>query len=161
MIMDQKTAMLLNSIKQVCTHYAQHGFWIITMILDGQFEPLQGDLSDLNIMLQTCGHDDHVPEAECHIQMLKECAWAIYNTSLFQSLPPFMIIKLIHYCTFWLDAFPHVDGVSDVLSPCAIVSSLSINHIKHCHIDYSAYAQVHEDLITLWLLAQPMPLHSS
>jgi hypothetical protein len=56
-----------------------------------------------------------------------------------------MVIELIHYCTFWLNAFPHTDGVSDILSPRAIVSGLSIDYTKHCCIEYGAHAQVHED----------------
>jgi hypothetical protein len=67
MVTNQKAQTLISSIKQVCTHYAQRGFRITTMILDGQFEPLRGNLADLNIALETCGHDNHIPEAERHI----------------------------------------------------------------------------------------------
>ena len=145
MITDQKVTTLLSSIKQVQKHYAQRGFRVVTILLDGQFEPLRGDLSDLNIALQTCARDDHIPEAERHIRTIKERARAIYNTLPFQRLPVRMIIELIHYCTFWLNAFPHADGVSDMLSPRAIMSGLGIDHNKHCRIEYGAYAQVHED----------------
>ena len=66
MITDQKTPTLLQSIKQVRNYYAQRGFRIVNIILDGQFEPMQGDLKELSILaLETCGHDNHVPEIEC------------------------------------------------------------------------------------------------
>jgi hypothetical protein len=142
MVTKQKAKTLINSIKQVCTHYAQRGFRITTTILDGQFELLQGNLADLKIAPETCGHDNHVPE---DIRTLKERVQATYNTLPFQRVPAQMVIELIHYCTFWLNAFPHTEGMSDVLSPHAIVSGLSINYTKHCCIEYGAYAQVYKD----------------
>jgi hypothetical protein len=145
MITDQKAPTLLESIKQVRNFYAQRGFRIVNCIMDGQFETLRGDLADLNIALETCGHDDHVPEIERHIRTLKERARAVYNTLPFQRLPARMIIELIHYCTFWLNAFPHADVLSDVLSPRNIVSGLGIDFNRHCKIEFGAYAQVHED----------------
>jgi hypothetical protein len=145
MVTNQKAPTLLDSIKQVRNFYAQRGFRIVNCIMDGQFETLRGELADLNIALETCGHDDHVPEIERHIRTLKERARAVYNTLPFQRLPARMIIELIYYCTFWLNAFPHPDGVSDVLSPRNIVSGLGIDFNKHCKIEFGAYAQVHED----------------
>ncbi len=145
MITNQKASTLLNSIKQVRNFYAQRAFRIVNCIMDGQFETLRGDLANLNIALETCGHDDHVPEIERHIRTLKERARAVYNTLLFQRLPARMVIELVYSCTFWLNAFPHPDGVSDVLSPRNIVSGLGIDFNKHCRIEFRAYAQVHED----------------
>ncbi len=51
--------------------------------MDGQFEPLRGDLAEIHITLNTAGHDDHVPEIERYIRgTLKERARAMYNTIL-------------------------------------------------------------------------------
>ena len=65
--------------------------------MDGQFETLQGDLAELNIGLETVGHDDHVPEIERHIRTLKEQTRAIFNS-----------LEMIYVCNFWLNAFPRV-----------------------------------------------------
>ena len=56
-----------------------------------------------------------------------------------------MIIEMIYLCNFWLNAFPHPDGVSANLSPRSIVTGRGIDFNKHCRIEFGAYAQVHED----------------
>jgi hypothetical protein len=145
MVTNQQAPTLLASIKQVRSFYAHRGFCITTIVLDGQFESLRGDLADLHMALQTCGQDDHVPVAERHIRTLKDRARALYNSLPFQRLPARMVIELIYYCTFWLNAFPHPDGVSADLSPREIVSGLGLDFTKHCRIEFGAYAQVHED----------------
>ena len=145
MVTDQKASTLLTAIKQVRDIYAQRGFRVTVAIMDGQFEPLRGDLAGLNIGLQVAGHDDHVPEVERYIRTLKERVRAIYNTLPFQTLPARLVIEMVYYCNFWLNAFPHPDGVSNTLSPRNIVTGHGIDFTKHCRIEFGAYAQVHED----------------
>ena len=45
--------------------------------MDGQFEPLQSNLVVLGTQLKTASWDEHVPEIEKQIQMIKEqtCAY--------------------------------------------------------------------------------------
>jgi hypothetical protein len=145
MVVDSNAPTLLNAMKQVQNIYAQRGFRIITAVMDGQFEPLRGDLAGINIGLQTAGHDDHVPEIERYIRTIKERARAIHNTLSFQKMPSRMIIEMVYYCNFWLNAFPHPDGISPTLSPRNIVTGHHIDFNKHCRIEFGAYAQVHED----------------
>jgi hypothetical protein len=57
-----------------------------------------------------------------------------------------MVIELVYNCYFWLNSFPHPDGVSHVLSPRTIVTGHTIDFRRHCRIEYGAYAQVHEEL---------------
>jgi hypothetical protein len=107
----------------------------MTAVMDGRFEPLCSDFAGINIGLQTTGHDNHVPEIERYIRTFKEQARAIYNTLPFQKMPARMIIKIVYYCNFWLNAFPHPDGVSQTLSPRNIV----IGH----HIDFNDVSSSH------------------
>ena len=51
---------------------SQRGFRPIYTLMDGQFEPLHGDLAEMGIQLNTVSNDEHVPEIECQIQTLKE-----------------------------------------------------------------------------------------
>ena len=47
-------------------------FEIAHLLMDGQFEPIRGDLSSLGITLNTVANDKHVPEVERYIRTLKE-----------------------------------------------------------------------------------------
>ena len=40
--------------------------------MDGQFEPLRGNLAKLGILLNTASNDEHVPEIERQIRTVKE-----------------------------------------------------------------------------------------
>ena len=113
--------------------------WMGSLSLSAATSPL------MNIALQTAAHGDHVPEVERHIRTLKERARAIYNTLPFERLPARIIIEMVYYCNFWLNAFPHQDGVSATLSPRNIVLGHGIDFSKHCRIEFGAYAQVHEE----------------
>jgi hypothetical protein len=56
-----------------------------------------------------------------------------------------MVAELIYYWVFWLNSFPARDGVSDTLSPCAIVTGSHIDFNKHCKLEFGAYVQAHEE----------------
>jgi hypothetical protein len=145
MLANRKAPTILTAIKQVRNIYLQRGFQIATMILDGEFETLRGDLAGMHIALQTASHDDHVPEIERHIRTLKERTRCIYNSLPFRRLPARIVTEMVYASTFWLNAFPHPDGVSDILSPRNIVTGLSIDFQRHCRLEFGAYTQVHED----------------
>ena len=84
-------------------------------------------------------------EIERHIRVVKERSRAIYNTVPFTRFPAQMVIEMVYNCNFWLNSFPHPDGVSAVLSPRTIVTGHTIDFERHCRIEYGAYAQVHEE----------------
>ena len=55
--------------------------------MDGQFEPLRGNLAELGIVLNTASNDEHVPEIERQIRTVKERIQAIYCTLPFKKMP--------------------------------------------------------------------------
>jgi hypothetical protein len=115
------------------------------MLMDGQFESLRADLADLRINLNTVSADEHVPEIERRIRTVKERTRCIYNTLPFQQIPPRMIIEMVYASNFWLNSFPPDDGISDVLSPRAIVAGMELNFTKHCQLEFGTYVQTHEE----------------
>jgi hypothetical protein len=52
---------------------------------------------------------------------------------------------MVYASTFWLNAFPPADGVSESLSPRAIIVALQLDYSKHCQLEFSTYAQTHEE----------------
>jgi len=42
-----------------------------------------------------------------------------------------LIVGMVYNMTFWLNCFPHKDGVYNVISPRTILTGLQIDHNKH------------------------------
>jgi hypothetical protein len=117
MLKNQKSATILAAIKQVKSIYMKRGFHLSHMLMDGQFEPIRAVLADLQITLNTVSRDEHVPEIERHIRTTKERTRCVYNTLPFRKMPARMVIEMVYSSTFWLNSFPHNDGVSKTLRP--------------------------------------------
>jgi len=56
-----------------------------------------------------------------------------------------MLVELVYFCVFWLNSFPAKDGISDILSPRAIVHGTNIDYNKHAKLEYGTYVQSHEE----------------
>jgi hypothetical protein len=113
--------------------------------MDGQFEPLRGDLAEMGIMLNTTSNNEHVPDIECYICTVKEQVRGIYNTLPFRQMPGRMIMEMVFSTVFWLNALPTRNGVSTTLSPRTIVTGATIDFNRHCQLEFGEYAQVDEE----------------
>jgi hypothetical protein len=113
--------------------------------MDGEFEPLRGELSTLGITLNTVSRGEHVPEAERRIRTLKERTRSVYNTLPFDKVPAQMTVQMVYSSNFWLNVFPPGKGVSGDHSPRELITGLEIDYNKHCQLEYGTYAQVHEE----------------
>ena len=50
----------------------------------------------------------------------------------------------VHAAVFWLNAFPHPEGVSQTLSPRAIVTGETLDYNRHVKFEFGEYVQTHE-----------------
>jgi len=98
----------------------------------------------MGIILNVTSWDEHVPEIERFIWMVKERVRAIVNTLPFKQYPNRLIVETVYNAIFWLNCFPHRDGIHPTLSPRTIISSSTINYNKHCALQFGTYVQVHE-----------------
>ena len=96
------------------------------MLMDGKFTPLKQDLAKMQITLNTVSRDEHVPEIKHCICTMKECVHFVYCSLPFKNHPKRMIVELIFAQNYWLNMFPHKDGVLQELSPQAIISGQEI-----------------------------------
>ena len=64
MLGSQTNKVILASIKQVLKIYNAQGFKVDTILADGQFEPICGEITNLGICLNTTSQDKHVLEVE-------------------------------------------------------------------------------------------------
>jgi len=51
---------------------------------------------------------------------------------------------MVHNCVFWLNSFPHKNGIHATMSPRAIMTGKRITYDKHCKLEFSTYVQTHE-----------------
>ena len=47
-------------------------------------------------------------------------------------------------CVFWLNSFPHKDGIHSTLNPRTIMTGQRITNNKHCKVESGTYVQVRE-----------------
>ena len=113
--------------------------------MDGQFEPLRGNLAELGILLNTASNDEHVPEIERQIRTVKERTRAIYCTLPFNKMPRRLIIEMVYAANYWINMFPRKGGISKTLSPRALLTGQSWSYTTHCKLEFGDYVQTHEE----------------
>ena len=67
-----KSPTLLLQLEQINRIYRQRGFKIETIEADGQFEPLRDAFTGMQITLNKCSREEHVPVIERQIRTLKD-----------------------------------------------------------------------------------------
>ena len=142
---NQKSTTLIEHIKQVNRLYRQQGFRPTYALMDGQFEPLRGNLADMGLQLNTMSNDEHVPEIEWQIRTLKERTRGIYCTLPFRKIPRRLIIEMLYAANYWLNMFLRKGGISQTMSPRTLLTGLTMNYNRHCRLEFGEYVQTHEE----------------
>eukprot|EP00978_Attheya_sp_CCMP212_P039142 scaffold201003_cov45-Attheya_sp.AAC.1 len=52
---------------------------------------------------------------------------------------------MVYFSNFWLNSFLTKGGISDTMSPRAIVVGTNLDYAKHCQLEFGMYAQTHEE----------------
>ena len=52
---------------------------------------------------------------------------------------------MVYNMKFWLNSFPHKDGIYDNMSPRIIITGIKLDHDKHCKDDFVTYVHIHEE----------------
>ena len=144
-IKNQQGTTIFSGIRAVHQIYLQRGFRIRNAFMDGQFEPLRGNLAELGILLNTASNDEHVPEIERQIRTVKEQTRSIYCTLPFNKMPRRLIIEMVYVANYWLNMFPRKGGVSKTLSPRALLTGKTWSYTTHCKLEFGDYVQTHEE----------------
>ena len=112
--------------------------------MDRKFDCIIGNLSEIQISIKVLSNDEHVEDIERLNRTVKERVRKVYNTIPFKKIPNIMIIELVDKVIFCINDLPHSPSVRGDLRPRQIVTSLTFNYNKHCHLQLRKYAQVHE-----------------
>ena len=64
-------------------------------LIDGEFEPLQADLSTMGMMLNAVFKGEHIGDVKHYIHTIKEHAQCVYVTLPFQCMPAHLVIEMV------------------------------------------------------------------
>ena len=140
-IINRKLDTVGEALQAMVEVYTTRGFKINQIYADYEFEKLRPRFPKLN----TAGTNDHVPEIERYIRTVKDRARSTYRMLPYQYIPRLALIQLIHNCVFWLNAFPHPDGVSKEYSPRYLLTGKQLDYNNHVRMEFGAYGQVHRE----------------
>ena len=145
LIKNEKSATIATAIKQLIQIYQVSKCKVQYLLGDGQFEHICKYFWDMDITINVTGRNEHVLAIERAIRTIKERTRAIVNQLPFKVYPHRLIVEMVYNVIFWLNVFPHRDGVHEVMSPRTILTELHINHDKHCMLEFGSYVQIHEE----------------
>ena len=83
----------------------------------------------------------HVPEVERAIRVIKERFRAAYHSLPYKMIPKLMVKALVGRLVKWLNMFPPQGGISAHYSPRAIVTGLPLDYNNHCKHSFGSYVQ--------------------
>jgi hypothetical protein len=103
----------------MCSYYLQQVFQIVFIKGDGEFAPLEAWMATVYgvLMLNLVSANEHVPEIEQKIWVIKERVRAVIYSIPFNSLPARMLVHAVLFVTKQLNLFPMKGGLSSKLSP--------------------------------------------
>ena len=144
-VKDQTSQTLLVAILKVKAIYSVRGFIIRCILIENEFEPLHDDLLQNDINLNMPAANEHVPQIEHQIHVIKEHIRATRHSLLFKTMPLLMLVKMVYTCTKLINAFPPKGGMSNILSPRTIIMGTQLKYKNDCRLPFSAYVQAHEE----------------
>jgi hypothetical protein len=89
--------------------------------------------------------NEHVPETERRIWVVKERCRATHHSLPFEQILKIMTIHIVLNVVKFLNFFPTKGGVSETLSPKTIMLGETLNYKKHLSLQIGQYCQVHEE----------------
>ena len=110
-------------------------------------------MNDMNINMQFCNPDDHVPEAECNNLTIKERCRTMYYRLPFNQLPKSFLIQLVQTVVVQLNYLSAQHGVSTQLRPRTIIHQEHISYKTHGQYSFGQSVQVYSAIKPMNTLA--------
>jgi hypothetical protein len=117
----------------MCSYYLQQGFQIVFIKGEGEFALLEVWMAMVYgvLKLNLASANEHVPEIERKIWVIKERFKAVIYSIPFNSLSARMLVDAVLFVTKQLNLFPMKGGLSSKLSPKQIMLG-KVVHYKFC-----------------------------
>ena len=145
-LQNRKIQTIFKALKAMHNYYLQRGFQIVFIKGDGEFKPLDGMMSDLYgaPKLNLSSANEHVPEIERKIWVIKERVRAVVYSLPVNALPAVVLVNAVLFVTKQLNLFPVKGGISNQFSPKQIMTG-EVVHYKFCSVPFGQYCQISEE----------------
>jgi hypothetical protein len=70
-------------------------------MMDGEFDAIKEDLLGIGVTLNATSANEHVPEIERRIRVIKERSRATRHQLLFTYIPKLMLVHMVRNATMW------------------------------------------------------------
>ena len=148
----KKHDVIFKCFSQVIHLYKKRGFIVSTVISDHEFQPLSRRLLEVGATLNASTADEHAPEIERAIRVIKKRAQAHLVMIPFSHYPRLLKRHLIHHLITLVNLTVHPNSVSPYFSPATIVTGLTFDAQLYCSVKFGSYCQA---------LDEPTPLNST
>jgi hypothetical protein len=138
---------IFKAFKEIYQYYLHRGFRITVVHADGEFAPLKIliELMPGGPAVNLASANEHVPEIERRIRVVKERCRSCRHDLPFNRVPKLLTIHIVMNSVRMLNFFPTRGGISDNLSPKTIMSGEVLDYKKHLCLQIGQYCQVHEE----------------
>jgi hypothetical protein len=144
---DRTVLQIFKAFKEIYQYYLQHVFHITVVHAKGEFaappKPLIESIPG-GPVVNLASANEHMPEIERRIRVVKEPCWATPHSLPFERIPKIMTLRIVLNVVNILIFFPTKGRVSETLSPKAIMSGETLDYKKHLSLKIGQYCQVHE-----------------
>ena len=144
-ILNRKAMTISDALMAVIALYRHRGFIVKVVNADNEFEPIRQGLLTKGISVNITSANEHVPTIERRIRLIKERVRSIRHTLPYVTMPKLMVVELVKFVVHWLNAFPMKGGVSENMSPAAIITGKQVDFNLHCRQIFGSYVQTHEE----------------
>jgi hypothetical protein len=138
---------IFKAFKEIYQYYLQRDFHITVVHAHGEFAPLKPLVESIpgGPVVNLASANEHVPEIERRIRVVKEHCWATRHSLPFERISKIMTIHIVLNVVKLLIFFPTKGGVSETLSPKTIMLGETLEYKKHLSLQIGHYCQVHEE----------------
>jgi hypothetical protein len=145
-LVNQSASAYRSALDEIFRIYEHAGFFIKTIHCDNQFQPLLKELTEAyGVSINYANPQEHVPEIERSIRVIKERFRATFHRLPFTKIPRIMVQILAMECAKKLNFFPPKGGLSKYYSPRMILHQQNLDFKKHCSIPFGSYVQAHTE----------------
>jgi hypothetical protein len=144
---DRTVKTIFKAYEEIHKFYLNRGFHITTLLVDGEFAPLQVLIQSMTggPRVNLTSASEHVPEIERRIRVVKERSRSLRHSLPFNRIPKLMTIHMVFIAVKLLNHFPPKGGISDTVSPKTIMTGETLAYKKHLSLQLGQYCQVHEE----------------
>ena len=129
-------------IDKVTSKFTQRGIKIIAYNGDNEFEKLRDHVAPAALNIVARG--EHLGPIERSVRTIKERVRCSCHAIPYKRIPKLMTQSVVEKTVTWLNAFAARDGVSQTLSPAAIILGTPNPDCQNLKITFGSYAQVYE-----------------